>query len=85
MKIVRSACAGVLLAGLMAGAASAQSADNLSSPQVSGFANQTVGVGPNHQMTPLATIGSLAIGIWTPVSPPYDVAANRNGAANPLP
>jgi hypothetical protein len=80
MKIMRSACAGVLLASFVAGAAYAQSSD-----QVSTFGNQTVGLGPIQQMTPLATVGSLAIGIWTPVAPPYDAAANRSGADNPLP
>jgi hypothetical protein len=83
MKFVRSACTGVLLAALMAGGAYAQTAS-----QVSAFSNRTVGVGSqlnNQQMTPLATVGNLAIGIWSPVQPPYDVAANRNLAANPIP
>jgi hypothetical protein len=80
MKIVRSACAGMLLAVVMAGGAYAQSAG-----QVSTFGNQMIGVGPNQQMTPLATIGDLAVGVWTPVPPPYDSAANRSGADNPLP
>ena len=88
MKIVRSVCAGVLLAGLMAGGAHAQTADRLDRGQVSAFSDRVVGVGPqlrNGQMTPLATIGNLAIGIWSPVPPPYDVAANRNLAADPRP
>jgi hypothetical protein len=33
--------------------------------------------------TPLVTTGNLTVGIWT--RPPYDVEANRNAAANPLP
>lgn len=86
MKIVRSAYAGVLLAALMAGGAYAQTAENRG--QVAAFSDRTVGVGPQlrgQQMTPLVTIGNLAIGIWSPVPPPYDVAANRNLAANPVP
>ena len=35
--------------------------------------------------TPLFVIGGLAVGIWARVPPPYDVTANRNAAANPLP
>ena len=52
-----------------------------------GFGGQTVTVGPRQaqtQATPLLSIGNLPVGIWAPVPPPYDVTANRSGAANPL-
>jgi hypothetical protein len=88
MKILHSACACALLAALMVGGTYAQTAAQISPSQVSTFSNRTVGAGPqfhNQQKTPLVTIGNLAIGIWSPVPPPYDVAANRNLAANPIP
>ena len=88
MKFVRSAFAGVLLTALMTGGAYAQTAESLDRGQVAAFSDRTVGVGPqlrNQQVTPLVTIGNLAIGIWAPVPPPYDVTANRNLAANPIP
>jgi hypothetical protein len=52
-----------------------------------GFSGQTAAAGPRQaptQARPLFTIGGLPIGIWAPVPPPYDAAANRNAAANPL-
>lgn len=32
----------------------------------------------------IATIGDLPVRVWAPVPPPYDTAADRNNAANPL-
>ena len=50
------------------------------------FSSQSVTPGPRLQSpTPLFAIGDLAVGIWARVPPPYDVTANRNAAANPLP
>ena len=80
MNIVRCACIGMLMVPMMTGGAYAQTPR-----QTSPFSNLTIGVAPAQQMRPLATIGNVALGIWTRVPPPYDVAANRNLAANPLP
>ncbi len=56
------------------------------------FSGQSAATGPRlsaqttaRQMRPLFTIGNVAVGIWTPLPPPYDASANRNLAANPLP
>jgi hypothetical protein len=50
------------------------------------FSDQSVTPGPQLQSpTPLFLFGNLAVGIWARVPPPYDVTANRNAAANPLP
>jgi hypothetical protein len=48
------------------------------------FAGQSSAIG-TREATPLLHIGNIPVAIWTRVSPPYDVAANRNAAANPLP
>jgi hypothetical protein len=32
----------------------------------------------------VASIGDLPVRVWAPVPPPYDVSADRNGAANPI-
>ena len=32
----------------------------------------------------VASIGNLPVRVWAPVPPPYDVSADRNGAANPI-
>ena len=79
---IRTTIAGIALATLMASAAMAQTAT------VTTYGGSTSGKGPSlvgRQMTPLATIGNLAVGVWTRVPPPYDTAATYNGAANPLP
>ena len=85
MKTMRAALVGILTI-LMATAASAQTQPAASSA-TSGFAGQSLGVGPGRAQnpTPLFMLGGVAVGIWTRVPPPYDVSANRNGAANPLP
>ena len=82
MKTIRITIAGVALAALMTSAAMAQTA------AVTTYGGNVAGNGPSlvgRQMTPLATFGSLAVGIWTRVPPPYDASASYNGAANPLP
>jgi hypothetical protein len=82
MKTIRTTIAGIALTALMAGAAVAQTA------AVTTYGGNVAGNGPSvvgRQMTPLATIGNLAVGVWTRVPPPYDAAASYNGAANPLP
>lgn len=42
-------------------------------------------VGPTVKPPPAVfSIGGMPVRVWTPVPPPYDVTADRNGAANPL-
>lgn len=80
MKTLRIALVGGLFAAILVGAAYAQVPADLSAG--------AYGVGAPLRaphVTPLATIGSLSLGIWTRVPPPYDVTANQNAAANPLP
>jgi hypothetical protein len=86
MKTTRSAIFGIL-ALLLATAALAQQPVVYSGQGVAGtFSSQSVTPGPRPQSpTPLFAIGDLAVGIWARVPPPYDVTANRNAAANPLP
>ena len=86
MKTTRSAVFGIL-AGLLATTAHAQQPVVNSGQGVAGtFSGQSVTPGPRLQSpTPLFVIGDLAVGIWARVPPPYDVTANRNAAANPLP
>jgi hypothetical protein len=74
----------VVLTALMAATADAQP------PGASGMAGaETVTViprpGPSRNPTPLFSLGGVPVGIWTRVPPPYDPAANRSAAANPLP
>ena len=82
MKTIRTTIAGIALTIMMAGAAMAQTT------AVTTYGGSTSGQGPSvvgRQMTPLAAIGDVAVGIWTRVPPPYDATASYNGAANPLP
>src|SRR5579859_3277492 len=82
MKTIRTMIAGIAFATVLAGAAVAQTA------AVTTYGGSTSGNGPSlvgRQMTLLATIGNLALGVWTRVPPPYDATASYNGAANPLP
>jgi hypothetical protein len=82
MKMIRIAIAGVALAAVMGSAAMAQTA------AATAYGGSVSGTGPSvvgPQMTPLTTIGDLAVGIWTRVPPSYDATADYNGAANPLP
>jgi hypothetical protein len=57
-------------------------------PQMSGTVQSPVilpgPIAPAITQQPLWTIGGLPVGIWAPVPPPYDMEANRTGAANPL-
>ena len=82
MKTIRIAIAGVALAAVMHSAAMAQTT------AVTAYGGNISGTGPSlvgRQMTPLATVGDVALGIWTRVPPPYDAAGHYNNAANPLP
>ncbi len=85
MNTMRAALVG-LLTILMATAASAQT-QPAASGVASDFAGQSLGIGAGRAQTPtpLFMLGGVAFGIWTRVPPPYDVSANRNAAANPLP
>ena len=50
------------------------------------FAGQFMTLGTRPEFpAPLFFVGGLAVGLWARVPPPYDVTANRNTAANPLP
>jgi hypothetical protein len=82
MKTMRTTVAGIALATLMVSTAMAQSS------AVATYGGNTSGAGSSvvgREMTPLATFGNLAVGIWTRVPPPYDATANYNAGANPLP
>lgn len=81
MKTLRIALVGSLLAAMLAGGpAYAQAPPDLAAGEYGAVTQLQA-----QHVTPLATIGDLSVGIWAPVSPPYDVTANRNGTANPLP
>ena len=74
-----------LAAGLVGGTAAAQTPSVAAQPALGG---QAFAVGPRagvHEPTTLFSLGGLPAVVWTPVAPPYDVAANRNLAGNPLP
>jgi hypothetical protein len=74
----------VVLTALMAATADAQP------PGVSGIAGAEAAavtlrpVIPRYP-TPIFSIGGVPVSIWTRVPPPYNAAANRSAAANPLP
>jgi hypothetical protein len=80
---------GALIVGvfplLIATAAFAQTRD----PQITGTVQapevRPGQVSPSSNQPPLFTIGRLPARVWAPVPPPYDVTADRNGAADPLP
>jgi len=76
-----------ILAVLLATTAHAQKPVVNAGQGVTGtFSGQSATPGSRLQSpTPLFAIGDLAVGIWARVPPPYDVTANRNAAANPLP
>jgi len=86
MKTTGSAIFGIL-AVLLATTAHAQQPVTSSGKGVAGtFSSQFLTPSPQLQSpTPLFVVGDLAVGIWARVPPPYDVTANRNAAANPLP
>ena len=51
------------------------------------FAGRSVAIGEGpapRNPTPLFSIGQLSVGIWARVPPPYDAAANRTYAGDPL-
>jgi hypothetical protein len=86
MSTIRTAIFGILTV-LLATTAYAQTPVMTSGQRVAAtFSDQSVTPGPQLQSrTPLFVFGNLAVGIWARVPPPYDVTANRNAAANPLP
>ena len=86
MNMIRTAIFGMLTV-LLATTAYAQTPVTNSGQRVAAtFSDQSVTAGLQPQSpTPLFVIGDLAVGIWARVRPPYDVTANRNAAANPLP
>ncbi len=84
MNTVRAVLFGIL-AALMATTAYAQKPDAGVVATTATFLGQSVTTGPRQFPTPQFVIGGLAVGIWARVPPPYDVAANRSAAENPLP
>jgi len=85
MNTARAALFGVLTV-LIAMSAHAQTPAPQTVTGQQALGGQSIGVGPRQwgrQMTPLFVFGGVAVGIWTPVAPPYDAGANRNLAANP--
>jgi hypothetical protein len=87
MATLRVVVFGVLTV-LMATTADAQKPDTGQAERAATFKGQSVTGAPwlgAQYPTPLFTIGNLPVRIWTRVPPAYDVAANRNAAANPLP
>ncbi len=87
MKTMRAALLGTLTM-LMATTAWAQGPTPGTAGEISTMGGQSFGLGPRlgpQEATPLFMLGGLGVGIWARVPPPYNPAANRNGAANPLP
>jgi hypothetical protein len=86
MNTIRTAIFGIFTV-LLATTAYAQTPVMTSGQRVvATFSDQSVRPGPQLQSpTPLFVFGNLAVRIWARVPPPYDVTANRNAAANPLP
>ena len=85
MTKMRVGLVGALLF-LAAGTAFAQPPTAGAAGGVSTFGGQAIAPGPRAQgPTPLFMLGGLPVVVWTRVSPPYDVTANRSAAANPLP
>jgi hypothetical protein len=85
MKRSRAVIAGALPL-LMATAAYA---DTPAGPPVTGTlqapATLPAPVAPESaQPQPFWTLGGVPVRIWAPVAPPYDAAANRTGAGDPL-
>ncbi len=85
MNMMRAVLIGFLT--LMAAPAFAQVPGPAGAGRVPAFGGESVLVAPRlgaRQPAPLFIIGGVAVEVWAPVPPPYDAAANRNGAANPL-
>ena len=86
MNTIRTAIFGILAVLLATTAHAQKPVVNSGQGVAATFSGQSVTPGPTLQSpTPLFVIGDLAVGIWARVPPPYDVTANRNAAANPLP
>jgi hypothetical protein len=84
MNNIRAALLGILAVS-MATAALAQPLPGATAMADTQFVTVAPRLGTPRYPTPLFTIGGVAVGIWTPVPPPYDGAANRSAAANPVP
>jgi hypothetical protein len=86
MNTIRTATFGILAVLLATSAHAQKPVVNSGQSVAATFSGQSVTPGPRLQSpTPLFVIGDLAVGIWARVPPPYEVTANRNAAANPLP
>jgi hypothetical protein len=87
MTTLRVVLFGVLTV-LMVTTADAQKPDTGPAERATTFTGRSVTGAPwlgAQYPTPLFAIGNLPVGIWSRVPPPYDVSANKNAAANPLP
>ena len=84
MNTVRAVHFGIL-ALLMATTAYAQKPGVGPAATTASFLGESVTIGPRRFPTPQFVICGLPVGIWARVPPPYDVAANRSAAENPLP
>jgi hypothetical protein len=85
MNTTRAAVVAILTM-LLATTAFAQAPGSGAAGQIASMGGQSVEQRPRAQQpTPLLMLGGLEVGIWTRVPPPYDAAANRSAAANPLP
>ena len=86
MNTIRTATFGILAVLLATSAHAQKPVVNSGQSVAATFSGQSVTPSPRLQSpTPLFVIGGRAVGIWARVPPPYDVTANRNAAANPLP
>jgi hypothetical protein len=86
MNTIRTASFGILAVLLVATAHAESPFMNSGQRVAATFNGQSATPGSRLQSpTPLFVIGDVAVGIWARVPPPYDVTANRNVAANPLP
>ena len=86
MNTKRTAIFGILTVVLATTAHAQTPVVNSGQGVVATFRDQSDTSGPQLQSPrPLFVVGNLATGIWTRVPPPYDVMANGNAAANPLP
>jgi hypothetical protein len=88
MSTMRAVLFGLIAVLIAGGAHAAPAAGPSTAGEALTFGGQSTAVGPRinpQQPTPLFTIGGLAVGIWTRLPPPYNAAANRNLAADPLP
>jgi hypothetical protein len=85
MNATRAAVVAVLTV-LLATTGFAQAPGSGAAGQIADMDGQSVAQNPRvQQPTRLVTLSGLVGSVWTRVPPPYDAAANRSGAANPLP